>query len=102
MEKPPKPQQPQIIKSTRKRDIIIVILIILMLLLIGIIGFRYLGKLSWIDSFFNSAVIVGGTNPSIPIQTNVGKIFTSFYSLIVGALFIAVLVFLIDRIIVEK
>lgn len=55
---------------------------------IGILGYHYIGKIKWIDSIHNSAMILGGMGPVVEIKTNAGKIFSSIYALICGIVFI--------------
>ena len=62
--------------------------ILLLCLLIGIIGYRYLGPMSWIDALHNASMILGGMGPVITIETIAGKLFSSFYALFSGVVFI--------------
>jgi hypothetical protein len=56
--------------------------------LIGILGYRFLENLSWVDSILNAAMILGGMGPVNPLQTNAGKLFASFYALFSGIVFL--------------
>ena len=56
--------------------------------LIGILGYRVLESMSWIDSILNSAMILGGMGPVNPLQTDAGKLFASFYALFSGIIFL--------------
>lgn len=62
--------------------------ILLLCLFIGIIGYRYLGPMSWIDSLHNASMILGGMGPVVTIETFGGKLFSSFYALFSGVVFI--------------
>lgn len=64
-------------------------------LVIGMIGYVVLEKLSWIDAFLNSAMLLGGMGPVNPPQTTPGKLFAGLYALYAGLVFIvtAALVF---------
>ena len=64
-------------------------------LAIGMIGYVSLEKLSWIDAFLNSAMLLGGMGPVNPPQTTSGKLFAGLYALYAGLVFIvtAALVF---------
>ena len=53
-------------------------------LLAGICGYHYTENLSWIDSFLNAAMILGGMGPVAPVQTMAGKIFAGCYALYSG------------------
>jgi hypothetical protein len=55
---------------------------------IGIIGYHYIANITWIDSIHNAAMILGGMGPVVEIKTNAGKLFSSFYALICGIVFI--------------
>lgn len=56
--------------------------------LVGIIGYRVLEGMSWIDSTLNSAMILGGMGPVNPLHTDAGKIFASVYALFSGIVFL--------------
>lgn len=56
--------------------------------LIGILGYRALEGMSWIDATLNAAMILGGMGPVDPLQTNAGKLFASFYALFSGIVFL--------------
>src|SRR6266850_7134411 len=62
--------------------------IILCSLLLGMAGYHYLEKLSWLDAFVNAAMILSGMGPVAPIQTNAGKLFAGCYALFSGLAFI--------------
>ncbi len=63
-------------------------MILLLCLLIGIIGYRYLGPMNWIDALHNASMILGGMGPVVTIETFNGKLFSSFYALFSGVVFI--------------
>lgn len=52
--------------------------------LIGILGYRLLEGMRWIDAILNAAMILGGMGPVNPLQTDAGKLFASFYALYSG------------------
>ena len=54
----------------------------------GVLGYRYLGGLAWIDALVNASMILGGMGPVDPITSAAGKYFVSFYALFSGLLFI--------------
>jgi hypothetical protein len=60
-------------------------------LLAGVLGYRYLGGLSWVDSLLNASMILGGMGPVDPLKTDAAKIFASFYALFSGLVFIGLL-----------
>jgi hypothetical protein len=56
----------------------------------GILGYHFLEKLSWIDSLVNAAMILGGMGPVNELHTNLGKLFAAFYALYSGIVFLVV------------
>jgi hypothetical protein len=56
--------------------------------LIGILGYRFLEDMSWIDATLNAAMILGGMGPINPLKTDAGKLFASFYALFSGIIFL--------------
>ena len=64
--------------------------IILLSLVIGVLGYHFLGELSWIDALVNSAMLLGGMGPVNSLQTIAGKLFASFYALFAGLIFLIV------------
>ena len=56
----------------------------------GVVGYHWLGGLPWIDALVNASMILGGMGPVDPIASTAGKLFTSFYALLSGLLFIGV------------
>src|SRR2546421_12019324 len=57
-------------------------------LAIGVFGYHFWGPATWIDSFHNASMILSGMGPVIEIKTSGGKIFSSFYALFSGVVFI--------------
>lgn len=57
-------------------------------LTIGVVGYKFLGPMSWIDALHNASMILSGMGPVVVIQTNDGKLFSSFYALFSGVVFI--------------
>jgi len=55
----------------------------------GIIGYHFIGGLSWIDSLLESAMILGGEGPIAPMQNDAVKIFASIYALFSGFVLLA-------------
>jgi hypothetical protein len=60
-------------------------------LFIGVAGYHYFDRLSWIDSLVNASMILGGMGPVDPLTNNAAKLFASFYALFSGLVFIALL-----------
>lgn len=53
-------------------------------LCIGIMGYHWLGGLSWIDAFLDASMILSGMGPISPLHTNAAKIFAGCYALYCG------------------
>jgi hypothetical protein len=60
-------------------------------LLAGILGYRYLGGLGWVDSLLNASMILGGMGPVDALKTDAAKVFASCYALFSGLVFIGLL-----------
>ena len=57
-------------------------------LVIGILGYMFFERLSWIDAFLNAAMLLGGMGPVNPPLTTSGKLFAGLYALYAGLVFI--------------
>ena len=53
-------------------------------LAIGMLGYRSLMSLSWIDAFVNASMILSGMGPADQLKTDAGKLFAGFYALYSG------------------
>lgn len=58
--------------------------LIVVSLAFGILGYHGIEHLSWMDSFLNAAMILGGMGPIWSPQTNAGKLFAGIYALYSG------------------
>lgn len=54
----------------------------------GVLGYHFLAGLPWIDALVNASMILGGMGPVDRVENHAGKLFTSFYALFSGLLFI--------------
>ena len=68
----------------------IAFIIVFSSLAMGIIGYHFLGGLSWLDALVNAAMILGGMGPVNELHTQAGKFFASFYALFSGLMFLVV------------
>jgi len=59
-------------------------------LAIGMIGYRRLFALSWIDAFVNASMILSGMGPVDAMHSVAGKRFAGLYALYSGIAFLAV------------
>lgn len=57
-------------------------------LLVGVLGYHYIAELDWVDSFYLSSMILTGMGPTSDISCVAGKIFSSFYALFSGIVFL--------------
>ena len=58
-------------------------------LLLGILGYRWIAGLDWVDSLLNAAFILTGMGPVDPMKTVQAKLFASAYALFSGVVFIS-------------
>jgi len=63
--------------------------VLLISLIIGIFGYHQTSNVDWIDSLHNASMILSGMGPVIEIKTTAGKLFSSFYALFSGIVFIS-------------
>jgi len=63
---------------------------ILISLVIGTTGYHWFAQQSWIDSFLNACMLLGGMGPVGDIATAGGKLFAGLYALYCGLVFILV------------
>jgi hypothetical protein len=55
---------------------------------LGMLGYAHFEKLSWIDAFLNSAMLLGGMGPVDAPKTGAGKLFAGLYALYAGLVFL--------------
>lgn len=58
--------------------------------LAGTAGYHVFGRQSWIDSFLNACMLLGGMGPVGELTTNEGKLFAALFALYAGLVFIGV------------
>jgi hypothetical protein len=58
---------------------------------IGILGYHFIARFSWIDSLLNASMILGGMGPVGDLPSAAAKVFASFYALFSGLVFISVM-----------
>ena len=54
----------------------------------GMAGYHWFEGLSWLDSFVNAAMILGGMGPVDELHTVAGKLFAGSYALFAGIFFL--------------
>ena len=77
------------------KNLLVASVILLFCLLVGILGYHFWAKASWIDAIHNSAMILSGMGPVIEIENTSGKLFSSAYALFSGVIFIATIGFIL-------
>jgi hypothetical protein len=70
------------------RNILLAACILAICLVMGILGYKYSAPMGWLDALHNASMILSGMGPVVEIQTDGGKIFSSFYALFSGVAFI--------------
>lgn len=70
------------------RHAMFVLALIVGSLVIGMAGYVYFERLSWLDAFLNSAMLLGGMGPVDAPRTDSGKLFAGFYALYAGLVFL--------------
>lgn len=58
--------------------------LVVLSLYIGMLGYHVFERLTWIDSFLNASMILGGMGPIEQPQTYAGKLFAGIYALYCG------------------
>lgn len=69
-------------------------------LLLGIVGIHFIVGMTWLDSLYNSCMMIGGMGLVPPegfIVSPQGKWFLSFYALICGIVILIVFAFLLQE-----
>ena len=57
---------------------------------IGTLGYHTIGRLHWVDAFLNASMILSGMGPVDRMDTAPAKLFSAFYALFSGLVFIGV------------
>ena len=70
------------------KNIFFSLLIILGSLAIGVFGYHYAAKLSWLDSLLNASMILTGMGQIDALPNDSAKWFASFYAIYSGVVFL--------------
>jgi hypothetical protein len=68
---------------------LVAIAIVASALAVGVLGYRYIAKLEWIDALLNASMILTGMGPVAPMTDNASKIFASMYAIFSGVVFLS-------------
>lgn len=71
-----------------QKHLFAVLLLLIISLAFGMLGYRSFERLSWMDAFLNSAMLLGGMGPVNTPVTSAGKLFAGLYALYAGLVFI--------------
>ena len=58
---------------------------------LGTLGYHFLGLEAWLDSFVNACMLLGGMGQVGDVQPVAGKVFSAFFSLYSGLVFVVCL-----------
>ena len=72
------------------QSVALAMFIIAIALGIGILGYRILEDLPWVDAILNASMILGGMGPVNELHTTAAKLFASAYALFSGLIFVVV------------
>ena len=95
MSNSPPPTKPP---ENRGHDISLVIGLFLVVFLIGIIGIKFSTRANWVDSMFNTSVLLSGNAPANAPVSTAGKIFVSGYAIFSGLFFLILIAYILDRV----
>lgn len=70
------------------RSVVAASSIIFVSLGLGVLGYHFCNKLSWLDALLNASMILTGMGPIDPMPTVASKLFASFYALFSGIVFL--------------
>lgn len=88
-----------VLSSEIIEDIIFIILFILFSIAIGMIIYRAFIGLGWVDSFYNSSLILSTLGQDAKVYTSLNKILVSLYALYSSIFFIVIISIIISRVI---
>ncbi len=63
---------------------LIALALVFVSLLIGMVGYQVTEGYSWVDSFLNAAMLMGGMGPVDVLHTDAGTVFAGFYAMYCG------------------
>lgn len=72
------------------RSSLLSLVVVFLALCLGVCGYHFIERLSWVDALLNASMILGGMGPVAELHTTAGKLFASFYALFSGLVFITV------------
>ena len=70
-------------------SLLLTLVVLCVALSIGVLGYRGIAGLSWIDSVLNASMILTGMGPVATMTTTSSKLFASGYALFSGVVFLS-------------
>ena len=64
-------------------------------LALGVLGYHFLARLTWLDALVNASMILTGMGPVDQMTTVGAKLFASFYALFSGVAFLTIVAVLL-------
>ena len=68
---------------------LLMVAIIAAALMMGVLGYHYIARLSWIDALLNASMILTGMGPVATLTDTPSKLFASAYALFSGVVFLS-------------
>jgi hypothetical protein len=63
--------------------------LVVVTLVVGMVGYRVLEHMSWLDAFHQSALLLSGVGSTVDVKSTAGKVFDSVYALFCGVILLA-------------
>jgi hypothetical protein len=76
-------------------SVLVALLFLTISLTMGIAGYHWICKLSWVDSLLNASMILTGMGPVDPMPSAGAKVFASFYAIFSGVAFLSIVAILL-------
>jgi hypothetical protein len=68
---------------------LLMVAIVAAALMMGVLGYHYIARLSWIDALLNASMILTGMGPVATLTDTPSKLFASAYALFSGVVFLS-------------
>lgn len=80
-------------------SLVMIVVLFIIIFIIGLLGFKYYFGSNFIDAIHNTSMYISGMGPITEAKTTSQKLFASFFSIVGGLFFLAVVVLFIDQIV---